>query len=54
MDLSTDIGYSLSFIDSIIVKTEDLVFKESSNQEFDKISQRLTSFSHNISNIICF
>jgi len=49
VDLSTDIGYSLSFIDSIIVKTEDLAFKESSNQEFDKISQRFTSFSHNIS-----
>jgi len=26
VDLSTDIGYSLSFIDSIIVKTEDLAF----------------------------
>lgn len=47
--IETSISYPLSFINSIIEKTENLSFDEPSNHEFETLSQRLTGFSNDIS-----
>jgi len=49
VDIETSISYPLSFINSIIEKTENLSFDEPSNHEFETLSQRLTGFSNDIS-----